>query len=88
MYAQPTYEHFGVGEGETSDETELVPLPSTLETTGSKLVYLSLHVSGEATVNDLVKTLDMKMLTLYPVLETLENEDLIERDGATFTTVA
>lgn len=64
------------------------PLPTSLESSDSKLVYLYLHTVGEATIADLESTLDVKQLALFPVLETLEGNGLIERDGETFRVAA
>lgn len=58
-------------------------LPSTLESSNSKLVYLYLNTTGQATVTDLQSALDMKQLALLPVLGTLADEGLITRTGDT-----
>lgn len=63
---------------------EIDPLPSTMETTGPKLVYLYLQVVEETTIDDLAGTLGMKLLTLYPMLRSLEADGLVVRDGETF----
>lgn len=63
-------------------------LPETLESSDSKLVYLYLATVDEATISDLQSTLGVKQLALFPTLDTLEGEGLIERDGETFTAVS
>jgi predicted transcriptional regulator len=68
---------------ETSDQ-----LPAALDSSNSKLVYLYLTTAETATITELQSTLQMKQLALFPVLKTLEGEDLIERDGETFTVAA
>lgn len=58
-------------------------LPSALESSNSKLVYLYLNTTEQATVTDLQSALDMKQLALLPVLGTLADEGLITRTGDT-----
>ena len=73
--------------GSELDTTEYVSidaLPATMNTTGPKLVYLYMQLVRETTIEDLSETLGMKMLTLYPMLSTLEEEGLVERSGETF----
>ena len=69
----------------THDRTEI---PAEIESASSKLVYLYLHTAGEATVEELQSSLGMKQLALFPVLQTLESEDLITRDGETYALAA
>lgn len=68
----------------TNRQGNIEPLPPTLSTTGSKLVYLFLRVAEEATIQELSDRLDMTMLTLYPMLGALERDGLVDRDGETF----
>lgn len=63
-------------------------LPTTLDSSNSKLVYLYLRTADTATVDDLQSALDMKQLALFPVLQTLESEDLITRNGETYALAA
>ena len=60
-------------------------MPEAVDSPSSKLVYLYLHTAGDAHIDELQATLDMKKLALYPVLNTLETHDLVDRDGETFT---
>ena len=71
-----------------TEPTTLNQLPETLESSDSKLVYLYLATVEEATISDLQSTLGVKQLALFPTLDTLEGEGLIERDGETFTAVS
>lgn len=64
------------------------PLPTSLDSSDSKLVYLYLATVTEATIADLRSTLDVQQLALFPVLETLESKGLIERTGETFSVAA
>ena len=60
-------------------------LPETLDTAGSKLVYLYLKVEEEATINELHAALGMKKITLYSLLQTLKATDLVDQEGAIYT---
>jgi DNA-binding HxlR family transcriptional regulator len=71
-----------------ADEAGAGSLPSTLDTTGSKLVYLYVNTVGETTVKDINRMLDMEMLTLLPTLGTLEAAGLVERHGDTVRVTA
>lgn len=68
--------------------TAITPIPATLDSPNSKLVYLYLATVEEATIGDLESALEMQQLALFPTLDTLEGEGLIERDGETFTVAA
>lgn len=73
---------------ELAHDRTAVSIPDALESPGSKLVYLYLDAAGAATIEDLRTGLDMKRLSLYPVLDTLSNEGLVERDGETYAVAA
>lgn len=64
------------------------PLPPALESNDSKLVYLYLDTTEEATVTELQSALGMKQLALLPVLGTLREADLITRTGDTVSLAA
>jgi len=53
-------------------------LPDDLTAADSKLVYLFVAVSDGVTVDDLQTALDMKKISLFPVLDTLSEHGLIE----------
>jgi DNA-binding IclR family transcriptional regulator len=61
-------------------QRDLAPLPDGLDSTCAKLVYLYLDASGGATVTELERCLDVSGLTLYSVLSTLQDRDLVDRD--------
>jgi len=62
--------------------TDRFDLPQELSAADSKLVYLFVAVSDGATVDDLQSGLDIKKISLFPVLDTLSERDLIDRvDG-------
>ena len=75
-------------EATATESTTLSQMPATLESSNSKLIYLYLATVDEATISELQSTLDMQQLALFPTLDTLEGEGLIERDGETFTVTA
>jgi len=62
--------------GRTADRFDL---PDDLTAADSKLVYLFVAVSDGATVDDLQTALDIKKISLFPVLDTLSKRGLIER---------
>lgn len=65
-----------------------LPLPQDLSSSQSKLVYLYLQVSKEATSDELTANLGLKRLSLLPTLNTLCESGLVERDKDTFTCTA
>ena len=75
-------------ESTATETTTVDQMPPELDSSNSKLVYLYLKTVEEASITDLRSTLDMKQLALFPVLNTLEGEGLIERDGEIFTVAA
>lgn len=56
-------------------------MPSGVTSSQTKLVYYYLRVTDCDTVDDLAAELDMKRMTLYDVLETLDEKGLVEREG-------
>ncbi len=69
---------------QTQQSRPELTVPSSLDATSSKLVYLCLAEGGESTVSELAETLDMRMLALYSVLGSLVDQDLVERRGETY----
>lgn len=55
------------------------PLPDTLGSPRTKLVYLYLRSAAGAGQTELKRSLGMQALALYPILETLVDEGLVER---------
>jgi hypothetical protein len=72
---------FGDGSRTTDDAPTLPPVPADLDAPRTKLVYLGLHVAGEATVDELRDRLDEPRLSLYPVLADLRDRGLVVADG-------
>jgi predicted transcriptional regulator len=69
-------------------DPESVSVPSELSSDGTKLVYLYLHVTGESTLNELNQSLEMKSISLLPILNTLMTKDLVDRDGNSYLPTA
>ncbi|WP_372910825.1 TrmB family transcriptional regulator [Salinigranum sp.] len=67
------------GANETTPE-----LPTELDSTSSKLVYLYLHASGACTIDELQSSLEMKKISLYPLLKTLSKKGLVDSEGETY----
>jgi len=61
--------------------TECPTLPETISSPNAKLVYFYVDVQGEATVSDLQSDLGLPKMSLFSVLDSLDGEDLVERDG-------
>lgn len=58
-------------------EATVGPVPPSLDSSTSKLVYVYLSSSEPATIDELHAALDLEKLTLYPVLNTLIAADLV-----------
>ena len=60
-------------------DPESVSVPSELSSEGTKLVYIYLQLSGESTVEELNRSLEMKTISLLPILKTLQSKELVDR---------
>ena len=60
---------------------ETPSMPSELESPRAKLVYLFLSTHGEATIAELESSLDMKKISLYSILSTLCERELVDQDA-------
>lgn len=61
-------------------DPQSVSVPSELSSDGTKLVYLYLQVSGSSTLEELNQSLEMKTISLLPILNTLLSKDLVDRE--------
>jgi predicted transcriptional regulator len=61
-----------------------IDVPDDLRSSESKLVYLFLAVSDGATVEELHDGLDIRKISLFPVLRTLTERDVVTREGAAY----
>jgi len=59
---------------------ESVSVPAELSSDGTKLVYLYLQITGASTLNELNQSLEMKSISLLPILDTLVTKDLVSRE--------
>ncbi|WP_251344236.1 TrmB family transcriptional regulator [Haloplanus halophilus] len=67
------------GGSRTRDALGVEPLPERLDSSPAKLVYLYLRAVTEARLAELRRSLGMRALALYPVLELLIDRGLVER---------
>lgn len=72
----------------TDRATDRIAIPDELSAAESKLVYLFVATSGGATVDDLQSSLNIRKITLFPVLDTLSERGLIERTDGTYAPTA
>lgn len=63
------------------DDSRIQSLPSELDSMGAKLVYFHLHSTGGGTVVDLRHTLNIPTISIYPILRSLQEDDLVTRIG-------
>lgn len=64
--------------------SEVDAIPEAIQSPSAKLVYLYLATARRATADELADRLNMKKLTLFSVLGTLEGRDLVESDGGAY----
>ena len=84
MQLKHTYlAHSTVASNRTVERTT-EPIPTTLESPRAKLVYLYLAMAREETVENMHNALGIKLISLYPVLETLIEKGLVQRDGSRY----
>jgi predicted transcriptional regulator len=84
MQFQHTHSKHGTVESNRTVERSIEPISSVLESPRTKLVYLYLTMAGEGTVDDVHDALGIKLISLYPVLETLIDNGLVQRDGSRY----
>jgi len=56
-------------------------LPASLDSPQSKLVYLYLATAGPGTIEELRDALGIEFISLYPVIDTLREKNLVRKDG-------
>lgn len=64
----------------SSPRQTAVSVPATLCSDGTKLVYMYVHVTGGSTIEELKQSLEMKTISLFPVLKTLERRGFVTRE--------
>jgi hypothetical protein len=72
-------------DGQERQDLSFDSVPEDLESSGAKLVYLAVKVSEDPTTSELADMLQMKSLTLYPLLRTLSERGHLESDGDTLS---
>jgi len=70
-----------------SQATQTHTIPTSLQSPRAKLVYLFLSTNGTATINELQDGLNMKKISLYSILKTLQKKDIISKDGDRYALV-
>ena len=60
---------------------------STLQSSQSKLVYLALATSSGSTIEELLTSLRLPALSLYPTLDLLIKRDFVERRGEVYVSI-
>lgn len=60
-------------------------IPTSLQSPRAKLVYLFLSTNGTSTINELQDGLHMKKISLYSILKTLQKQDIVLKDGDSYT---
>jgi predicted transcriptional regulator len=61
-------------------------LPTELDSPCAKLVYLYLRTE-DASIDDLQSDLGVRKITLYSILRTLRNRELVEKRGGQFAVI-
>lgn len=56
-------------------------VPEALDSSQGKLVYLYLTVAGEASLDELSEALDLPLISLCGLVETLETRGILMREG-------
>jgi Sugar-specific transcriptional regulator TrmB. len=65
--------------------TEALTLPPELHSPRAKLVYLYLTTNEDATVSEMGDSLGMKKMSLYSILKTLREQDMVAREDDAYT---
>lgn len=73
---------------EQPQSTELRRLPTDIDSSQGKLVYLSLEATGGATADELADLLSMQKISILSVLNSLSSRDLVEKRDGTYVTSA
>lgn len=66
-------------------DPEAVSVPEELDSSQAKLVYLALALRGRASVDELGESLGLRKLSLYSIIGTLREHNLVTRDGDVVT---
>lgn len=69
---------------DTTETATRIDVPDDLTSAESKLVYLFLTARGGATIAELHDALDIRKISLFPVLRTLTERGVVAREGPTY----
>lgn len=64
---------------------QAIDIPTDLRSPQAKLIYLFLSMNGTTTIGELQDGLNMKKISLYSILKTLEKDDVISKNGERYT---
>ena len=70
--------------GQTNSNETIERLPTALDSSQTKLVYLYLATVESGTVEDVRDALGIELISLYPVLSTLTDKGLVRKDGSRY----
>jgi predicted transcriptional regulator len=65
--------------------TQRTSIPTDLRSPRAKLIYLFLSTNGTSSITELQNSLNMKKISLYSILKTLEKQNLISKDGEQYS---
>jgi predicted transcriptional regulator len=71
-------------ERSTVESNDFEEIPDGLDSPRSKLVYLYLATSEAGTVEEVRDALDIELISLYPVLNTLTSKGFVRKDGSRY----
>lgn len=57
------------------------PIPAEVTSPTAKLIYLYLDSTGQSTIDEMQRSLDLPKLALFSVLGSLADDGLVECDG-------
>lgn len=65
--------------------SQTAPIPDELASPRAKLVYLYLTTARSATMDELQNGLGLPKMSLYTIVRTLRERELVKQDGETVT---
>ncbi|WP_433623680.1 TrmB family transcriptional regulator [Halomicrococcus sp. NG-SE-24] len=72
-------------ESSSNESARLEGMPDDIGSPRAKLVYLYLATTRGATVDELQSGLDLPKITLFTIVRTLRERELVEKNGSTFS---
>lgn len=68
----------------TETKAERRTVPESLNSPQAKLVFHSLDAAGPGDADDLAERLNLKKMSLFSVLDSLQKQGFVERDGSQY----